>query len=89
MLSPDLSNDAQRFLKKRDSKQFIQIFKAITELCDDPRQVDSIAMGNNLHFRKDVGEFRIVYSFDKSTLRLAIIGNRNDSDAYKQFDRKK
>jgi len=88
MLKPNLANDAMRFLKKRDSKQFLQIFQAITSLCDHPRPTDSISMGNGKHFRKDVGEFRIIYSFDAKTVHIAVIGNRNDSAAYQEFDRK-
>jgi len=89
MLKPNLSNDAMRFLKKRDSKQFLQIFQAITSLCADPRPNDSISMGNGTHFRKDVGEFRVINHFDAETLFVSIVGNRNDSAAYQEFDRKK
>ena len=89
MLRPDLTNDAIRFLRKRDAKQFIQIFQAITQLCDDPRLTDSIAMGNGQHFRKDVGEFRVIYKFDKNFLCVTVVGNRNDGAAYQEFDRKK
>jgi mRNA interferase RelE/StbE len=88
MLKPDLANDAMRFLKKRGSKQFLQIFQAITNLCHDPRPADSISMGNGKHFRKDVGEFRIIYKFDDKTMQITVIGNRNDSAAYQEFDRK-
>ena len=89
MLQANLTNDAMRFLKKRDSKQFMQIFQAIVALCDNPRPVDSISMGNGSHYRKDVGEFRVIYRFDEQTLFVAVVGNRNDSAAYQEFDRKK
>ncbi|MFN8553682.1 MAG: hypothetical protein U0103_19595 [Candidatus Obscuribacterales bacterium] len=88
MLKPDLTNDAMRFLKKRDSKQFMQIFQAITALCNETRPTDSISMGNGAHFRKDVGEFRVIYRFDENTLYITVVGNRNDSAAYQEFDRK-
>ena len=88
MLKPDLANDAMRFLKKRDSKQFLQIFQAITSLCAEPRPTDSISTGNGTHFRKDVGEFRVIYRFDDQTVYITVIGNRNDSAAYQEFDRK-
>lgn len=89
MLNPNLSNDAIRFLKKRDAKQFMQIFQAISSLCDNPRPADSISMGDNTYFRKDVGEFRVVYKFDKRYLYITVIGLRNDSAAYSEFERKK
>jgi len=88
MLKPDLSKDGTRFLKKRDSKQFLQIFQAIASLCDAPRPNDSISMGNGTHFRKDVGEFRVIYHFDDRTMYITVVGNRNDSAAYQEFDRK-
>ena len=89
MLKPDLSNDTMRFLKKRDGEQFLQIFQAITGLCDEPHPVDSSSMGNGSHFRKVVGEFRVIYRFDDKTLYITVVGNRNDSAAYQEFDRKK
>jgi len=88
MLKPELTNDAMRFLKKRDGKQFLQLLQAVTALCDQPRPNDSISMGNGTHFRKDVGEFRIIYRFDKKTMYITVVGNRNDSAAYEEFDRK-
>ena len=89
MLKPDLTNDAIRFLKKRDNKQFLQSLGAISNLCADPRPHDSISMGNGSHFRKDVGEFRVIYRFDQNTMYITVVGNRNDSAAYQEFDRKK
>jgi mRNA interferase RelE/StbE len=88
VLRPDLTNDAIRFLKKRDAKQFMQILQALAQLCDDPRPVDSIAMGNGRHFRKDVGEFRIIYRFDQNFLFVTVVGNRNDGAVYQEFERK-
>ena len=88
MLKADLSNDAIRFLKKRDAKQFMQIFNAINSLCGDTRPTDSIAMGDGQHFRKDVGEFRVIHKFNTEQLSITVIGNRNDSAAYQEFDRK-
>lgn len=90
MLKPDLSNDAIRFLQKLDKKQFGQLFTAITGLCADPRPIDSISMGNGTHFRKDVGEYRIIYRFDKDEqLYVTVVAKRNDKAAYEEFDRKK
>jgi mRNA-degrading endonuclease RelE of RelBE toxin-antitoxin system len=89
MLKPELTNDAMRFLKKRDSKQFLQLLQAITALCEQPRPNDSISMGNGTHFRKDAGEFRVIYRFDDKTMYITVVGNRNDSAAYEEFDRKK
>jgi mRNA interferase RelE/StbE len=45
-------------------------------------------MGNGTHFRKDVGEFRVIYRFDTNFLYVTVVGNRNDSAAYQEFERK-
>jgi mRNA interferase RelE/StbE len=85
----DITNDVMRFLKKLDRKQFSQILNALSELCLDPRPADSIAMGDkDQHFRKDAGEFRIVYRFDDKNLSVSVIGKRNDDEVYKSFTRK-
>lgn len=88
MLKLDLSNDAIRFLKKRDNKQFLQLLNAVNGLCIDPRPTDSIALGEDF-FRKDAGEYRIVYKFDAKLLSVFVIGLRNDGAAYQELDRKK
>jgi mRNA-degrading endonuclease RelE of RelBE toxin-antitoxin system len=89
MLTPDLSNDAVRFLKKLDKKQFGQLFSAITALCGMPSPTDLISVGNGTHFRNDVGEYRVIYCFDEKVLFVSMVGNRNDSAAYQEFDREK
>jgi len=89
VLKPNLSKDSTRFLQKLDKKQFGQLFTALTALCDDARPHDSIAMGDGSHFRKDVGEYRVIYRFDETTMFITVVGNRNDSAAYQEFDRKK
>ena len=38
--------------------------------------------------RADVGEYRIVYRFDRDFIYVALIGKRNDSDIYKRLKRK-
>lgn len=88
MLKADLTKDAVRFLKKRDSKQFLQLTNDIITLCGDPRPADSESIGDGL-FRKDCGEFRIIYKFDAKALYVSVIANRNDDTAYKELDRKR
>lgn len=89
MLRTNLSNEGIRFLKKRDAKQFMQILQAVSALCAHSRPTDSIAMGNGQHYRKDVGEFRVIYKFDDESLHVAVIGNRNDGAFYRILDRKR
>jgi mRNA-degrading endonuclease RelE of RelBE toxin-antitoxin system len=85
----DLTNDAMRFLKKRDNKQFMQILNGMTSLCSNPRPADSISLGNGKHSRKDEGEYRIIYCFDDNVVCVFVVANRNDDAAYKEFDNKR
>jgi mRNA-degrading endonuclease RelE of RelBE toxin-antitoxin system len=39
-------------------------------------------------YRKDVGEYRIIYKFDDETVYVLLIGKRNDDDVYKRLTRK-
>jgi mRNA interferase RelE/StbE len=88
MLLIDYSNDAAKFLLKLEAKQHKQINSKIIALAKDPRPVDSIDMSGDGLFRADIGEYRIVYKFDKTILQVFIIGKRNDDDVYKKLDRK-
>lgn len=90
MLSLDPTKDACRFWRSLDSKQYKQIGHKILSLLEDPLPSDSEAIqgSDQNFFRVDVGEFRIIYRIEASTLKLALIGRRNDDAVYKQFKRK-
>lgn len=90
MLSLDLTKDACKFWKSLDSKQYKQIGNKILSLLEDPTPSDLKALqsSDQNFFRVDVGEFRIIYRIEASTLKLALIGRRNDDTVYKQFKRK-
>lgn len=84
MLVLDLKVKAAEFIKALPPKQSKQIAVAVFDLMKDPRPHDSIKLkGFEDYFRKDVGEYRIVYRFDKSCLYILVIDKRNDNDAYK------
>lgn len=84
----DFSRDAAKFLKKIPSKHAKQVAKKIRELLDDPLPEDSIQMQNSSFHRVDSGEYRIVYEFDQTTVRIPVIGKRNDGEVYKKAKRK-
>lgn len=55
----------------------------------EPASHDAIMMkGAGGYLRQDVGEYRIVYRFDESTLYLVVIGKRNGDEVYKKFEQK-
>jgi mRNA interferase RelE/StbE len=88
-LKLDLTNDALGFVEKLEAKQHKQVTNKLFGLMKDPRPHDSIEMKNsNGYFRTDIGEFRIIYKFDKDTVYVSTIGRRNDGDVYALFDRK-
>lgn len=88
MRSLNLSNDAASFLTALEAKQARQLWNKIVALMKDPRPHDSIDIGEG-RFRTDIGEYRIVYSFNDATVHVSVVGKRNDDDVYKKLKRKK
>ncbi len=84
----DLTKDSADYLTGLEAKQARQVWNKIVALMKDPRPNDSIDIGENF-FRSDIGERRIVYRFDDNCVYIAVVGNRNDGDVYKQFRKKK
>ena len=89
MLLINLSKQADKFLDKLPPKQFKQIVKELFRLAKNPEQQDIIKLkGSDDFFRKDVGEYRIIYKTDSEILYITVVGKRNDDEVYKIFDRK-
>ncbi len=68
------------------AKHYKQVVSALFSLLKQP-QAHDVA---NLHGydnlkRKDVGEYRIVFEHDSTTLYVWAIGKRNDSAVYKML----
>lgn len=92
MLELDLSKQAFKFLKAlKGTKQANQIKAKIQSMLIDPYPNDSIKMKNADDFHQaDIGEYRIIYRVEnKAILEVKIVAQRNDSKAYKLFDRSK
>jgi len=84
----DLTHDALGFLKSLAPKQFRQVVTKTFELMANPEPHDSKVLVGYEYRRADVGEYRIVYRFDRDFVYVALIGKRNDSDIYKRLGRK-
>ena len=66
-------------------KQFRQIIRKVFALLENPRPHDSEELRGYPFLRNDVGEYRIIYDVQGDTLRLIVVGKRNDEEAYRQL----
>ena len=84
-----LSSSALDFLFALDAKQFKQVVRKLFGLLADPSPNDSIKLKGTDERRCDVGEYRIIYSFDATTVSAFAIGKRNDDEVYRDARRKR
>jgi mRNA interferase RelE/StbE len=85
MLKLLVSKKAQKFLDGLPPKQFRQIIRKVFVLLENPRPHDSEALRGYPFLRNDVGEYRIIYDVQGDTLRLIVVGKRNDEEVYRQL----
>jgi mRNA interferase RelE/StbE len=85
MLKLLVSKKVQKFLDELPPKQFRQIMKKVFSLLEDPRPHDSEELRGYPFLRNDVGEYRIIYDVQGDTLRLILVGKRNDAEVYRQL----
>jgi mRNA interferase RelE/StbE len=83
------TKDVRKFLDGLPAKQFRQIMSRVLRLLEDPRPQDSEQLTGYPFLRNDIGEYRIVYDVQGDTLRLLVVGKRNDSDVYKDLKNKR
>jgi len=84
----DLTHDALKLLGSLPAKQFRQVASKVFELMENPEPQHSKPLAGFEYRRADVGEYRIVYRFDRDLLFVALIGKRHDSEVYKRLKRK-
>jgi mRNA interferase RelE/StbE len=85
MLKLSVSKQARKFLDDLPAKQFRQIVRKIFSLQEDPRPDDTEQLKGYPFLRNDVGEYRIIHDLQEDTLRLILVGKRNDDDVYKKL----
>jgi mRNA interferase RelE/StbE len=83
----DVTKDVLEFIGELEPKRFKQVLNKTLSLLENPHDSKKL-IGYEEYYRADVGEYRIIYRVDKDTVRGALIGNRNDDEVYKQFERK-
>lgn len=85
MLPIELQPAARWFLDTLPPKQFRQVARKILALADDPIPPDSRLLKGYPYRRADAGEFRIVYDLTESSLRIVLVGKRNDDEVYRRL----
>ncbi|WP_341788410.1 type II toxin-antitoxin system RelE/ParE family toxin [Rickettsia endosymbiont of Lasioglossum villosulum] len=71
-------------LERYPEKHQRQIKNKILSLMENPIPNDSKLLVSYSHFHRcDIGEYRIIYSFNESTIYVILVGKRNDSEVYK------
>jgi mRNA interferase RelE/StbE len=88
MLKLDLSNEAMRFIEALPGKQYKQVVGKMIGLLKEPMPHDSRTLVGYPYHRVNVGEYRIVYDVQGDTLRVLMVGKRNDDAVYKALKRK-
>lgn len=85
MLKLLVSKKAQKFLDDLPPKQFRQIVKKVFALLENPKPHDSEELRGYPFLRNDIGEYRIIYDVQGDTLRLILVGKRNDDEVYRRL----
>ncbi|SOE95155.1 mRNA interferase RelE/StbE [Burkholderia sp. D7] len=87
----DMTKQALKVAKKLDAKQFRQVISAVLALMENPEPHDSqILKGASRGERRiDVGEYRVIYAVKDNLVEVLVIGQRNDDDVYKIWERMK
>lgn len=88
MLKLRLSRESQKYLDSLPPKQFRQIVKKIFSLMENPLPNDSEEMKGYPFRRNDIGEYRIINDVREGTLRIVLVGKRNDDEIYKKLGRR-
>ncbi len=79
------AKSADDFLETLPPKQYKQVVTKVWELRHNPRPHDSIKLtGLHNKYRTDIGEYRIIYTFNDSTVDIEAIGKRNDGEVYRK-----
>ena len=88
MYKLDITKVAGKFIANLQAKQYRQVVSSILNLRENPEPHDSKQLKGHSEYRRvDIGEYRIIYRTEKDTVYIALVGKRNDSEVYKQFDR--
>jgi mRNA interferase RelE/StbE len=78
------TSDLIKTLERLERKHCGQVSFRILELAHNPVPHDSRELRDYAPYRRvDIGEYRIIYRFDETTVYVAAAGKRNDSEIYR------
>jgi mRNA interferase RelE/StbE len=84
MASLELKPKAKKFIESLPKKHKRQIKDAILSLQDIPMPHDSKKLiGFENYIRVDIGEYRIIYRYEKDVVTVILVGKRNDDEVYR------
>ena len=86
----ELTNDARSFLEDLQPKQYKQVAGKNFELLRNPYPQDAKHIKGMKGYRRVTsGEFRIAYTVVNETIKIALVGKRNDDEIYRILERKR
>jgi mRNA interferase RelE/StbE len=89
-LKLDYTRDFLKELGDLPPKHFKQVVTRVLALTADPTPPDSKTLQGHAGLRRvDSGEYRIVYDILDDTVRIIVIGKRNDDEVYRLLARKR
>lgn len=88
MLELHLAKEVEKFLLKIPKKHAQQLARKIQQLRADPQPQDAQQLKGYPFMRADSGEYRIIYELPHDSLRILLIGKRNDDEVYRKLKRK-
>jgi mRNA interferase RelE/StbE len=83
----DLTPRSRKYLADLPAKQFRQLVTKVFGLLEEPLPPDARPLKGFPYHRADAGEYRIIYRFDDRSVRVVLIGKRNDAAVYKELQR--
>lgn len=89
MRALDFDRAALKELLVLPAKQFRQVVVAIFDLLRDPQPHFSKQLSGYPYFRLAVGEYRVIYRFDATSVEVLAFGKRNDGEVYRVLHRNK
>lgn len=94
MLKLDPSRQAHQYLtdwQQAHPKHARQLGYKLRALLENPHPPDARPLRGEPagYLRADAGEYRLIYRMEGDALQLALVGKRNDSDIYRQFERRR